>query len=255
MRGWRDRRGAGSKYDGLPALYGRRMFALTRGVRGPRREPRRGLLGCGFTSVGFGGLGGLGRLGLGAWGGLGAWALGRLGRLGAWETWALGRLGDLGRTSLRGRGFPALGFTGAGFTGVASGRASRGLPAGFRRASGGLPAGFRRASGGLPAGFRGASRGFHWGLSRRAFPAGFPGGLSRGFSGASGGLSRRVFPAGFSGGRASGVGGQFFSELLALCGCDKTPPRFFGRGGGSGFLRLSRRWLRRRAASRRARWP
>ena len=177
------------KYDRLPALYGRRMFALTQGVRGPRREPRRGLLGCGFTSVGFGGLGGLGAWGLGAWGlALGAW---RLGGLGAWALGRLGRLGDLGRTSLRGRGFPALGFTGAGFTGVASGRASRGLPAGFRR----------------------ASRGLHG-----AFPAGFPGGFFR-----------RAFPAGFSGGRASGAGGQFFSELPALCGRDKTPPRSFAR--------------------------
>ena len=201
MRGWRDRRGAGVEIrQTARAIRAQNVRPHARGEGATAGATAR----ASWVRVYQRGLWGLGRAwALGAWrlGGLGAWALGRLGDLGAW---ALGRLGDLGRTSLRGRGFPALGFTGAGFTGVASRRASRGL------------------SGGLPAGFPGASRGFPWGLSRRVFPAGF----SRGFSG---GLFRRAFPAGFSGGRASGVGGQFFSELLALCGRDKTPPRFWTR--------------------------
>ena len=175
MRGWRDRRGAGVEIrQTARAIRAQNVRPHARGEGATAGATAR----ASWVRVYQRGLWGLGR----------AWALGAW-RLGAWALGRLGDLGDLGRTSLRGRGFPALGFTGAGFTGVASGRASRGLPAGF------------------------------------------------------------------SGGRASGVGGQFFSELPALCGCDKTPPRFFGRGGGSGFLRLSRRWLRRRAASRRARWP
>ena len=171
MQGWRDRRGAGVEIrQTARAIRAQNVRPHARGEGATAgataraswvRVYQRGLWGLGRAwALGawrLGGLGAwaLGRLGrLGAWetwalgrlGDLGTWALGRLGRLGAWGTWALGRLGDLGRTSLRGRGFPALGFTGAGFTGVASGRASRGLPADFRRASRGLSGGlFRRA--------------------------------------------------------------------------------------------------------------
>ena len=213
------------------------MFALTRGVRGPRREPRRGLLGCGFTSVGFGGLGGLGRLGLGAWG---AWALGRLGDLGAWA------LGGLGEDEPPGAGFPGVGLHRRRLHGGSFQRASRGLsgglPAGFtgafRRASrglpGGFPAGFRRASGGLPAGFTGLSLGAFPGAFpglfrglRRAFPAGFPGGLSRGFSG---GLFRRAFPADARLGRAD----SSFLNSPPCAGATKRR-RVLLRGGESDF--------------------
>ena len=223
MRGWRDRRGAGVEIrQTARAIRAQNVRPHARGEGATAGATAR----ASWVRVYQRGLWGLGRAwALGAWrlGGLGAWALGGLGRLGAWGTWALGRLGDLGRTSLRGRGFPALGFTGAGFTGVASGRASRGLPAGFRRASGGLPAGFTGLSlGAFPGAFPGLFRGL-----RRAFPAGFPGGLSRGFSG---GLFRRAFPADARLGRAD----SSFLNSPPCAGATKRR-RVLLRGGESDF--------------------
>ena len=209
MRGWRDRRGAGVEIrQTARAIRAQNVRPHARGEGATAGATAR----ASWVRVYQRGLWGLGR----------AWALGAW-RLGAWALGRLGDLGDLGRTSLRGRGFPALGFTGAGFTGVASGRASRGLPAGFRRASGGLPAGFTGLSlGAFPGAFPGLFRGL-----RRAFPAGFPGGLSRGFSG---GLFRRAFPADARLGRAD----SSFLNSPPCAGATKRR-RVLLRGGESDF--------------------
>ena len=201
MRGWRDRRGAGVEIrQTARAIRAQNVRPHARGEGATAGATAR----ASWVRVYQRGLWGLGR----AWA-LGAW---RLGGLGAWA------LGGLGEDEPPGAGFPGVGLHRrrlhggsfrAGFPG-----ASGGLPAGFRRASGGLHGAFPRGfPGGFPGAFPGPPAGFPGGLSRRAFP----------------GLFRRAFPAGFSGGRASGAGGQFFSELPALCGRDKTPPRSFAR--------------------------
>ena len=260
MRGWRDRRGAGveirqtarairaqnvrphARGEGATAGATARaswVRVYQRGLWGLGRASRRAL-GLGLPCVGLALGGDLGRAFRRA-SGAGFRALGRLG-----DSRALGRFRrDLGRTGFRGRGFPALGFTGAGFTGVASGAGflpGAGLPAGFRRASRGLSgAGFRGLSG---AGFPGASRGLSRGLPPRRGASG------AGFRRASGGLSRRAFPAG------AGRWRTVFPRTPRPVRARQNAAAFFCAAARVilGF-RLSRRWLRRRAASRRARWP